>query len=110
MKSLSDLLESLRKGIETRTDSVQTRINESPLWTEAKKYIDSLPQDYISLVRKNGIKAKESLSGRLIRNQFTLGEFKGMPLELVEYTNQEGGVQKVWYVITNNETAYVRYL
>ncbi|MFM1793914.1 MAG: hypothetical protein RL642_299 [Bacteroidota bacterium] len=110
MKSLSDLLESLRKGIETRTDSVQTKVNEHPLWTEAKKYVDSLPQDYVSLVKKNGIKAKESLSGRLTRNQFTLGEFSGMPLDLIEYTNQEGGVQKVWYVITNERDAYVRYL
>lgn len=109
MKPLSELLESLRKGIETRTDSVQVRV-ENPLWVEAKKYVDTLPSEYISLVKKNGIKAKESLSGRLTRNEFKLGEFKGMPLELVEYTNQEGGVQKVWYVITNELNAYVRYL
>jgi hypothetical protein len=109
MKPLSELLESLRKGIESRADSVQVRV-ENPLWTEAKKYVESLPSDYISLVRKNGIKAKESLSGRLSRSEFKLGEFKGMPIELVEYTNQEGGVQKVWYVITNEQNAYVRYL
>lgn len=108
MRPLSEIMDSIRTGIQVRETKVQTKqVQLDPEWEAAKDYVDSLPTNYIALAKKNGIKPQESLSGKLKKNQFDLGNYKGMPLELVEYTKQDGSVAKVWYALMNNKKGSV---
>lgn len=114
MDQISKVLESIRQRIEEVGDkpTAEKLRQADPQWEAAKSYVDSLPSNYIALVQKNGIRGKETLSGKLTKNKFDLGKHKGMDLELIEYTKADRSIHKVWYVIFSDkkESTYVRYL
>lgn len=112
MRQLSEILDSVRLGIQERTEKDQVQVNKklNPEWEKAKDYVDSLPTDYIALVKRNEIKGFESQSGKLTRTQFDLGVQKGHQLEIVEYTKVDGSVQRAWYALIGTNSVYVRDL
>lgn len=110
MRQLSEILDSIRTNIQLRDVAEKTQTSLDPDWEKAKDYVDSLPIDYITLVKKNGIKGTESLSGKLTRTYFDLGIHKGHHLELVEYTKADGSMHKAWYAMTGKNSVYVRDL
>lgn len=112
MRPLSELLNSIRSGIDQRAsvDEVQQKKQLDPEWEAAKDYVDSLPVQYPLLVKKNGYKGVESQHGKLTRTIFDLAPYKGMPLQIIEYTKADGSTQCAWYVLFNDarRTVYRR--
>lgn len=114
MDQITKVLDSIRQRIdEVGENPTEQKLRKvDPAWEAVKDYVDSLPSNYIALVKKNGIRGKESLSGKLSRTKFELGKYKGMDLELIEYTKADNSIYKVWYAIFNDQKnlCYVRYI